>query len=92
MKTQPFVEHEVSVKPGDSIQVRGLGRWDQNAGLYMRTGTCGPVVARFNPRADHAYLIDFVWGENLSCTQVVMDATVPEQPVPVQTEQVPVCS
>jgi hypothetical protein len=88
-KTQPSIQQEV--KPAESIQVRGFGRWDQNTGMFARSGTCGPVVAKFTPKADHAYLIEFVWAENLTCSQVILDATNPEAPVPVQVEAVLGC-
>jgi hypothetical protein len=79
-------------KPGEPIQVSGYGTWSTNAGLGYRSGHCGPVVERFTPQEGHAYTVDFLWGRKPACSLVVMDATNPDAPVAVPTEQVAGCA
>ncbi len=91
-KTQPYIEHQI--EPGRSVQVQAIGNWQQGntpATLPMRTGSCGPLVARFLPVTGHVYAVDFVWGSGLSCTQVITDSTDLDAPAPVQFEAIPPC-
>lgn len=88
-KTQPFVEHDAV--PGRSIQVRAVGNWQETGGVFNRAGTCGPLVAKFTPVAGRAYLVEFVWRSDNSCSQVVTDSTDPSAPTPVQLEGTQSC-
>jgi hypothetical protein len=74
---EPFLSTEV--EPGQPIQVRGLGLWSND----MSVGNCGPLDAIFTPQSDRAYLVRFVW-DGSQCRQVVLDATDPDHPVPVE--------
>jgi hypothetical protein len=91
-KTQPYIEHELDPRQG--VRLKAVGNWQQaNAPrtLPISTGSCGPLVTRFRPAAGHVYLVDFVWRDNLSCTQVITDATDPSTPQPVQFDLVQSC-
>jgi hypothetical protein len=77
-RTEPFIVYEA--KPGEPIQVRGY-----------RSGHCGPLVSKFTPRDGRAYTVDFVWGGKPECQLVVMDATDPDTPVPVQAQPIVGC-
>jgi hypothetical protein len=89
-KAEPYRVHEA--KPGEPIQVRGYGSWSDGTGSGYRSGHCGPVVARFTPREGHAYTVEYVWGSKPACSLVVMDATNPDAPVAIDTEDVAGCA
>lgn len=86
---EPYRVH--NIKPGEPIQVRGHGTWADGTGSEYRFGHCGPVVARFTPQEGHAYTVDYVWGSRPACSLLVMDATNPDAPVAVATEDVAGC-
>jgi len=92
-KTQPYIEHEVG--PRQDVQVKAIGNWQQAntpRTLPISAGSCGPLVTRFHPTAGHVYIVDFVWRGDLSCTQVITDATEPgAPPQPVQFQLAQAC-
>jgi len=88
-RTEPFIVYEA--KPGVPIQVRGYGSWADGSGVGYRSGHCGPLVTKFTPQDGRAYTVDFVWGGKPECQLVVMDATDPDTPVPVQAQPIGGC-
>lgn len=89
-RASPYLVHEAT--PGQPIQIRSTGNWSTGgANVPYRTGSCGPVVVSFTPVENHAYTIEFVWGEKMSCRLAVMDATAPDVPQPVEVRVIPGC-
>jgi len=89
-RASPYLVHEA--KPGQPIQVRSTGSWSTGGGnVNYRTGSCGPVTVSFRPAENHAYTVEFVWGEKMSCRLAVMDATDPDAPRPVEVRSIPSC-
>lgn len=78
-RSRGFIEQELKAIP-DSLQVQG----------HAGAGVCGPLTARFRPRADHAYLVNFLF-EGTECRLQVSDATDPDAPVSVFFEKIPDC-
>ncbi|MDO8769399.1 MAG: hypothetical protein Q7K57_11985 [Burkholderiaceae bacterium] len=100
-KAQPFLVY--SPIPSQPIQIRGTARWVEKsrsaapqygAGAELVTTTklfCGPLVKKFTPLANHAYVVEFVMGEKEFCSLSVMDATNRDAPVPVLAENITIC-
>lgn len=88
-RAEPYLVHEAV--PGKTLQVRGDGTWSSGAGLGYRSGRCGPLVSSFTPQDGRAYTVEFVWGDQATCKLAVMDATVPDAPVPVSTQAIAGC-
>jgi len=89
--SETYLVHEIA-NPGRAIQLQALGSWAAGTGVGYRKGRCGPIALRFTPEAGHAYTADFFWRAENSCSLAVMDATVPDAPVPVQAVPVAGCS
>ncbi|MEJ7805794.1 MAG: hypothetical protein WKG03_07735 [Telluria sp.] len=90
LNTQTHISR--TAQPGQSIQVRGMGNWQEGSGLFSRSGNCGPLASRFTPVAGRAYLIDFVWRRDLSCSMVVTDSTDPDVPAIVPADVLTGCA
>ncbi|WP_418121563.1 hypothetical protein [Variovorax sp. 160MFSha2.1] len=89
-RAEPYLAHEA--KPGQPIQIRGIGIWSTSgAGMAFRSGSCGPVTARFTPVENRAYTVEFVWAKDMTCRLAVMDATDPDAPQPVEAQNIPGC-
>ncbi|MGQ2992728.1 hypothetical protein [Variovorax sp.] len=89
-RASPYLVHEAT--PGQPIQVRSIGNWNKSgAGVAFHTGSCGPMTVRFTPVVNHAYTVEFIWGEKMSCHLAVMDATDPDAPQPVMANSIPGC-
>lgn len=83
-KAKGFVETEVT--PGKRLQVRSSSY--QHGRQFA---TCGPFALSFTPAVDRANLVQFLWAER-SCTMTVVDATNPDQPLPIQVENLASCA
>ncbi|RUR67614.1 hypothetical protein EJP67_11170 [Variovorax guangxiensis] len=89
-RASPYLVHEAT--SGQTIHVRGIGNWSTGgANVAYRAGSCGPVTVSFTPAESHAYTVEFVWGEKMSCRLAVMDATNPDVPQPVEVRNVAGC-
>ena len=96
-KTQPFLVSQPS--PDQSIQFSGEAHWTEETESVVgniKTKTlfprsCGPLISRFKPSANHAYTVAFVLESDGLCTQRVMDATNPDAPIPAEAESVNNC-
>lgn len=88
-RNKAFIEQELP--PTESLQVQGLGSITSSNGFGTHfAGRCGPLTLRFQPKADRAYLVEFVF-EGGACRMGVSDATNPDAPLPVPAEQLPAC-
>lgn len=88
-KTEPYLVYEA--KPGQSIQVRGLGSWSDGSGTTYLSGKCAPLTHRFTPQEGHAYVVEFVWESKASCSLRVADATNRDAPIPIVTDLIEGC-
>ena len=86
-----FLEQQLT--PQQPLQVRAYSAWSSssNAGPNMpttvRNGECGPLVARFTPQADHAYVARLLYPDAEHCSLIVDDATNPDAPVRIDADQ-----
>ncbi len=88
-RNQAFIEQDLP--PTASLQVQGLGTITRsNAFGIQLFEQCGPHTLRFQPKADRAYLVEFVF-EGGSCRMDVSDATDPDAPSPVSAEKLSEC-
>ena len=80
--------------PGQSVIVRATSHWMQAIYMFNTTsyesGSCGPLYTRFTPVAGHNYLVQLNW-EGYDCTQGVVDASDPDNPVPIPSEPINMC-
>ena len=88
-RNRPFIANEAP--PGQSIQIRGYGAWIGDVNNGFTRGKCGPLVSRFTPVADHAYLVQFRFVDG-GCKQVISDASNPDSPIPLPVEHIQSCS
>lgn len=84
-----FLEQELETLP-ESIQVQGYASLQSSNTLYSTTGHCGPLTVQFQPKANRAYLVNFLFEGN-ACRMQVSDSTDPDAPIPVSTESIPGC-
>jgi len=76
---------EIEVDPAQRIQLRA------NSFQHGREfSSCGPFAAAFVPAVNRAYLVEFTWHDS-TCSMRVSDATDPQRPVPVATENLAAC-
>lgn len=93
--TKGFLESEVV--PGRSVYIRSSSSWAESNSVpgsgitTASSGRCGPLISKFDPEKNHAYLVRFVWNE-WGCTQYISDATNPDAPVLIPAEEVFNCT
>ena len=81
-----------SVAPAQPVQVRAYSNWSSATGtgapgsvVSVASGRCGPLVLKFTPAPNRNYLARLSYPGD-QCSLVIMDATDPDAPTPVDAE------
>ncbi len=83
--------------PQEPVQVRAYSEWSSSMGggpnmpTTIQSGKCGPLVKRFTPQSDHAYVARLLFVDFRECSLVIEDASNPDMPVKVDAEEIPGC-
>jgi len=98
----PYLVYDAKLE--QAIQMQGYGWWSSGSSPAAKgapstysSGHCGPLTVQFTPHDGHAYTVNFIWGvkgvspNRDTCAMTVMDATDPDQPVPVTAEPIQNC-
>ncbi len=87
-KDQGFIE--TTLVPGQSIQVRAHASM-ASSGPGTSSASCDAVYIRFTPEVNRAYLVELNVSQK-DCVLSVVDASNPDAPVQVPTEQPLICT
>lgn len=88
-RKEPLGFISTDLVPGKRVLIRGSGSW-AGSGRPSTSGECGPLLSKFTPASDRAYLVRFTWEGNY-CVQRVFDATDPDAPVLIPSEPGRIC-